>query len=595
MTDKRKYLEDIPVDRFYEIVPKRNKVIEAADASLPRYEYNANVLDHVFHPNVQHVVVSDVKQMKDARLYTLKPDQEKGTKRLAPFRAGQYVSVSLKIEDSLLTRPYSLCSAPSEAANGYQIIVKTMKDGYASGYINRHWQVGTKVDLSAPCGFFYYERLRDSKNVLGLAGGSGIAPFMAMARAIAEGTEDFNLTLLFGSRTEADILFKEELADLASRCDKLKVVHVLSDERKDGYEHGFITAGLIEKYAAEDTSVFVCGSQGMYDFIENEAKKLGIKRRRLRFDAYGDYRLTKRDVEVAETKEKTYTVTVTLNDGIEHKITAKGNESLLVAFERAGLAAPSHCRSGECGWCRCRLAAGTVYMPEKTERRRAYDKETGYIHACCAFPTSDCVVFINYEKPEVTFHAKDMAQKNITMGVTMSVLVSGAMGFLATFLLLKNNPQAATSFPMGMYVANIVLSIILGLVIAKTLPLGKLGRKLANKAGAKNGSFKFTLFNAIPLSIGNTFIISLLLSLFGVEMARMRAPREAVAQMPPMLAMWLGSWAKMLLPTMLASYLVVVVFSPVVSDIIGFSTAGAEIGRASARDTSIAGRNDKKN
>lgn len=123
MTDKRKYLEDIPVDWFYEIVPERNKVIEAADASLPRYEYNANV---------QHVVVLDVIQMKDTRLYTLKPYQEKGTRRLAPFRAGQYVSVSLKIGDFLLTRPYSLCSAPSEAANGCQIIAKTMKNGYAS-------------------------------------------------------------------------------------------------------------------------------------------------------------------------------------------------------------------------------------------------------------------------------------------------------------------------------------------------------------------------------------------------------------------------------------------------------------------------------
>ena len=70
-------------------------------------------------------------------------------------------------------------------------------------------------------------------------------------------------------------------------------------------------------------------------------------------------------------------------------------------------------------------------------------------------------------------------------------------------------------------------------------------------------------------------------------MARRGAPSEALAHMPPLLAMWLGSWAKLLLPTLLVSYLLSVPLSPKISDIVGLSAAGAEAGRATAKDTSV--------
>ena len=255
-----------------------------------------------------------------------------------------------------------------------------------------------EIDISAPAGFFYHEPLRDTDKIIGIAGGSGIAPFMAMAKAIAEGIEDFELTLLYGSRTEEEILFKEELDELQNRCDRIRVIHVLSDEEREGYRHGFINAELIGEYLNEDNSIFVCGSQGMYDYIRKETEKLNVPLKRLRFDAYGEYRLTQRDTEfLAEHQGKTYQLTVVTNDGTVHKIPASATESVLVAIERAGIKAPSRCRSGECGWCRLKLVSGSVYTPEMTERRRQYDKVAGYIHSCSSFPCSDCKVMVSCE------------------------------------------------------------------------------------------------------------------------------------------------------------------------------------------------------
>ena len=392
---KKDYLNGVPAERFSAIIPNRRGIIERAPAVLPRYEYNANVLARELHPKVQHVLVKDIVELNGAKLYTLCPDEEQGTGKLAYFLAGQYISLELKIGESVLTRPYSLCSSPARALKGeYQIVVKNMKDGFASEHINTEFKIGTKVDISEPAGFFYHEPLRDSRKVVGIAGGSGIAPFMAMANAIADGTEDFELILLYGSRTEKEILFKKELDELEKKCDKIHVIHVLSDEEREGYRHGFINAELISEACKKEGSVFVCGSQGMYDYIRGETQKLSIPLRKVRFDAYGEYRLGKRDEGKAE-KGKIYELTVITNDYLAYVIPARSDESILVAIERAGIKAPSKCRSGECGWCRSKLVSGEVYAPEMTERRRQYDKVAGYIHPCCSFPLSDCIIAIN--------------------------------------------------------------------------------------------------------------------------------------------------------------------------------------------------------
>ena len=59
--------------------------------------------------------------------------------------------------------------------------------------------------------------------------GSGITPFLSMAKAIAE-------TLLYASRQADGILFREELDALSAQCDKIHVVYVLTGERREGYE-----------------------------------------------------------------------------------------------------------------------------------------------------------------------------------------------------------------------------------------------------------------------------------------------------------------------------------------------------------------------
>ena len=75
--------------------------------------------------------------------------------------------------------------------------------------------------------------------------------------------------------------------------------------------------------------------------------------------------------------------------GEEQTIPLRADEPVLTAIERAGIAAPSRCRSGECGWCHSLLKAGKVYIPKDADGRRLGDIKFNWIHPCVSYPLSD--------------------------------------------------------------------------------------------------------------------------------------------------------------------------------------------------------------
>lgn len=376
---------------FLKMVPERIKKAENAPSDEIRHvsTYKANALAAALHPAVQHLTVSAVTPLSpDVKLYRLTPDKNAGTEKLAPFSAGEYISVTVKKDGCTYSRPYSIASSPFEAEYYYEIAVKRVKGGAVSPYIHDNWTVGTSVTASGPCGDFTYEPLRDAKTVVCAAGGVGITPFRSLARAVSEGSESFDLILLYCARKEEDILFKNEF-DAMSR---IKVVYVLSDEEKPGYEHGFAGAELIKKYApAGDYSLFVCGPIAMYRFVGSATEKLGLRRKFVRLEAAGEKNDPKSEPDYTPADKESYTVKV-IQNGTEKTVECGADETILRALERGGVSAPSRCRSGECGFCHCRLVSGKCYIPGSSDGRREADRIYGYIHPCATFPRSDLTV-----------------------------------------------------------------------------------------------------------------------------------------------------------------------------------------------------------
>lgn len=398
-------IKSLKSKKFLPMLSDRQSRFDASEAKLPDFSDNAMALARALHPKRQYLVVSEIIQRaEDCKTYTLVADKEKNTNDIAYFSAGKYLTVFATVEGMNITRAYSISSSPKDALNDkYELTIKLVEGGLMSRYILDNWDIGTKVEVSAPEGHFDYQPLRDARKVICIAGGSGITPFISMANAIADGDEDFEMTLLYGSRNKDAILFKDELDMIADKCEKVKVVHVLSDKDTDisgdGFESGFITSDLIKKYAPENAeySIFICGPQQMYDFLNKELAKLGLEKKYIRHEMFGEFHNPSTQEDYPNDVPETVSITVTIQDETR-VIKGSSNDSVLQILEKNGIAAPARCRSGECGFCHSHLLSGKVYVPKHLEYRRLADYKFDCIHPCCSFPLTDLIINVPVAK-----------------------------------------------------------------------------------------------------------------------------------------------------------------------------------------------------
>lgn len=385
--------------KFTEIPEYRKGVIEEAPETPINANFTVNSIANFLHPNVQYLKVKQVAEIsKDVRAYILGPDVAHGTAKLAYFRPGQFISVTLKIVKSVVTRPYTLSASPLRTADDeYMIIVKKVPNGFASTHIFNTWTKGTEVIASAPSGNFYFQKLRDSRNVIGITDSDGISSFLSMAEAICDGSLDMDLTLLYSARKQNETIMAEWLNELAEITEKFRIIYVFSDERVPKCERGFITKTLIEKYTPSSKySVFICGSNSLYNRVTPQIAELKLEKKYIRFGLSGQIPIPSSLPDFPKDSiGKTFLCKVVYAGEVLKTIPCSSEETLLVALEREGIASPSLCRSGECGFCRAKLTKGNVFIPNGVDSRRLADSSHGIVHPCCSYPMSNLTLVIN--------------------------------------------------------------------------------------------------------------------------------------------------------------------------------------------------------
>ena len=378
MKFKRQIFGFMDMLRFKKLVPSRREALaNGSNAPLPK-EYRTNMLAKRLHPGYMEVELTGKRRLTEGMT-------ELTFRRLDGdafpfFRAVQYVSLQGKVGESLVSRPYSIASSPREALKN-RLVLGVEDAGFFSGYLCRQAKEGDRFVMTEPSGEFHYETLRDKKHIVCVAGGSGITPFLSMAKSEAEGDEPYEMTLFYGARTQDRIAFRSELDALAEKG--IRVVYVLSDEEREGFAHGFVTAALLEQYVdIRDVTFFLCGPQPMYAFLLKELAPYGLPGKAVRKDATfcGDRTLS--------DAPRTFRLTVRMRDQV-YTVEAKENETLVTAMERAGINAPNKCRAGGCGYCHSKWIRGEYVVAEGRDGRREADRKFGFLHPCVTYPQSD--------------------------------------------------------------------------------------------------------------------------------------------------------------------------------------------------------------
>jgi glycine betaine catabolism B len=365
-------------------IKKRNKIFRKATKKI-QAPGQMNILSSLLHPKQQVLLIDRVKiENNSITTYRLVPKEDK---RVAFFRAGQFLRIDIIIDNNQISRPFSISSTPMDADNNnfYEITVKTKPNGFFTEYIKDNWKEGITVYTSEPLGLFYYEPLRDSKELICLAGGTGITPYRSIIKDTLENYKDVNITLFYGINSYSDIIFYDyfkSLEDVYSERFRFVVVCVKPPEIRFG-EAGFITAELITKYQKKLSckSFFVCGPGNFHLFIENELKQFNLPQKFIRRENYSVGRMEKEgngsfDIDVSIESRSTI-------------VSSVYGETILASLEKAGLHPPANCRSGECGWCRSKLVSGNIEVEKFNDGRRMADKKFGYFHPCSSFALSN--------------------------------------------------------------------------------------------------------------------------------------------------------------------------------------------------------------
>ena len=192
------------------------------------------------------------------------------------FLPGQYV----RLQPEGFEEPRSYSMANESGATRLVFYVRVVPDGKFSTWLLDEAQPGISIGVSAPRGSFF---LRETERPrLLIAGGTGLAPFLAMLRKIANGVQPdvakAETRLLIGARTGKHLFALEELKDLQARIPNLHVEIAAETDVPDGCAKGYPTDLIGGGRMSPDTQVYLCGPPPMVDAARAASIKAGAKK-----------------------------------------------------------------------------------------------------------------------------------------------------------------------------------------------------------------------------------------------------------------------------------------------------------------------------
>lgn len=204
------------------------------------------------------------------------------------FKAGQFVTLDLPIHEqrNKRWRSYSIASWPSNT-NIIELIIVFVENGAGTQYLFNKVKIGTELMLRGPQGVFVLPPTLNSDLFL-ICTGTGIAPFRSMLHDIKnKNIPHQNIYLIFGTRTQQDLLYADEIKMLEKEILQFQYIPTLSREQwvgKTGYVHAIYEELCINKPQAQ---FLLCGWKNMIDAARERLRRLRYDKKQVHFELYG--------------------------------------------------------------------------------------------------------------------------------------------------------------------------------------------------------------------------------------------------------------------------------------------------------------------
>lgn len=306
---------------------------------------------------------------------------------LFAFDPGQFLTLEIPVDGGTVHRTYTISSSPSRPRS-IGITAKAQEDSIGTRWMLDHLKPGMRMRAIGPAGVFSNARSNNTK-FLFLSAGSGITPMMSMTTCMWDEGQAVDVVFVNSARRPSELLFRQSLEHIASRCSGLQLHHVVDgsdpSEAWGGYQ-GQLDAQLLAEIAPDfmEREVYCCGPEPYMAAMRNALESLGYDMVGYHQESFGAPPSPDEETEPTEafSAEAQAEVHFTASDS---RKTCAPSDTILSAAKSAGIPIPTGCTFGLCGTCKVKKTSGEVTM-EHNGGITEQDIDAGYILACCSKP-----------------------------------------------------------------------------------------------------------------------------------------------------------------------------------------------------------------
>lgn len=197
------------------------------------------------------------------------------------FLPGQYVNVSAP--GMAQTRSYSFSSLPKDGV--VEFLVRNIPGGLMSSYLDGKAAVGDALTVTGPIGSFYLREVK--RPALFLAGGTGLAPFLAMLEALQRQGCAQPVHMIYGVTNDADLVETDKLAAFAQLIPGFTFTTGVADPASAHERKGYVTHHLPDAALhGGDVDIYLCGPPPMVDAVRAYLAEKGVKPASFHFEKF---------------------------------------------------------------------------------------------------------------------------------------------------------------------------------------------------------------------------------------------------------------------------------------------------------------------
>jgi len=232
-------------------------------------------------------IVNIIQEGSNTRRFFLKVASDE----IVDFEPGQFVTMDLPIHEKRLKRwrSYSIANGPDKT-NVLEFCIVKLEGGAGTEYLFDEVEVGTEIRFKGPSGGFVLPKEIDHEMIL-VCTGTGVAPFRSMLQKIArDKIKHHGIHLIFGTRTKANILYRDELNALAKEIPNCTYTIVLSREDNwTGWKgHVHRVYEKLYRNPLSQRKFYLCGWSQMVDSaVEKIILELGYEKSQVIYELYG--------------------------------------------------------------------------------------------------------------------------------------------------------------------------------------------------------------------------------------------------------------------------------------------------------------------